>query len=66
MMTSLAARGLLVDLQILDNKASAAYKKATPSSGTQNSNLSHQICIAKTKLNALFAPSEEPIWDLVI
>jgi hypothetical protein len=27
-MTHLAARGLLVDLQILDNKASAAYKEA--------------------------------------
>jgi hypothetical protein len=27
-MTRLAARGLLVDLQILDNKASAAYKEA--------------------------------------
>jgi hypothetical protein len=27
-MTCLAARGLLVDLQILNNKASAAYKKA--------------------------------------
>jgi hypothetical protein len=27
-MTRLAARGLLVDLQILDNKASAAYKQA--------------------------------------
>jgi hypothetical protein len=27
-MTCLAARGLLVDLQILDNKASAEYKEA--------------------------------------
>jgi hypothetical protein len=56
-MTHLAARGLLVDIQILDNKASAAYKKQSPSNGMQNSDLSHRTCIAKTVLNALFACS---------
>ncbi len=58
-MTGLAARGLLVDLQILDNEASAEYKEAITFKWNTNSNLSHWTCIAKTGLNALFARSRK-------
>jgi hypothetical protein len=61
-MTCLAARGLSVDLQILDNKASAEYKEAITSSGMQNSNLSHRICIAGIELNVLFTLSRTSSW----
>jgi hypothetical protein len=56
-MTRLAARGLLVALQILDNKASAKYKEAITFKWNAKSNSSHQTCIAKTGLNTLFACS---------
>jgi len=39
-MTRLAARGLSVDLQILDNEASAAYKEAI----TFKWNATFQLC----------------------
>jgi hypothetical protein len=62
-MIRLTARGLLVDLWILDNKTSAAYKEAITFKWNAKSNLSHQICIPKTKLNALFARSRNISWQ---
>jgi hypothetical protein len=40
-------------------------KKQSPSSGTQNSNLSHWTCIAKTRLNKLFARSRTTFWQFL-
>jgi hypothetical protein len=45
-MTCLVARGLSIDLQILDNKASLLIKKPSSLSGTPPSSLSLQTCIA--------------------
>ncbi len=65
-MTCLAARGLSVDLQILDNKASAEYKEAITFKWKANSNSSHRTCITKTGLNALFACSRTTSWQFLL
>jgi hypothetical protein len=40
-------------------------RKQSPSSGMQNSNWSHQTCIAETGLNALFTRSKTTSWQFL-
>ncbi len=49
----------------LTTKPAWNTRKQSPSSGTQNSNLSHRTCIAKTGLNALFARSRTTSWQFL-
>jgi hypothetical protein len=56
-MTRLAAKGLSVDLQILDNEASAAYKEAITFKWTPPSSSFPWTCIAAIEQSAPFAPS---------
>jgi hypothetical protein len=60
-MTRLAARGLLADIQKLDNKASAAYKEAITFQWNAKFHLVPPI--VKTGLNALFARSRITSWQ---
>jgi hypothetical protein len=56
-MTRLAARGLFIDLQILDNKASSAYEKAITFKWNATFHLSLQTCITAIGWNTPFTCS---------
>ncbi len=77
----LAARGLLVDLQILDNKASAAYKEAITFMGNAKFQLDPPdmhwqnwavcaICTFKDHILAILAGDDSTfplyLWDLLL
>jgi hypothetical protein len=80
-MTRLAARGLSVDLQILDNKASAAYKEAItfkwnatfqliPPGMHHRNWAEHAICTFKDHFLAILAGVNSAfppyLWDLLL
>ncbi len=80
-MTPLAARGLLVDLQILDNKASVPYKEAitlkwnakfqlVPQDMHSQNRAERAICTFKDHFLAILAgvDSANPpnLWDLLL
>lgn len=53
-MTRLAAKGLSVDLQIMDNEASAAFKQAITFAWRTSLSSFHQSCIVAIEQNALY------------
>jgi len=61
-MTRLAARGLSVDLQILDNEASSAYKEAITFKWNATLSLFPLACIAAIGQSGPFAPSRTTSW----
>jgi hypothetical protein len=80
-MTCLAARGLSVDLQILDNKASSAYKEAIifkwnatfqliPPDMHRHNRAKHAICTFKNHFLAILAGIDAAfppyLWDLLL
>jgi hypothetical protein len=80
-MTHLAARGLSVDLQILDNKASFAYKEAitfkwnttlqlVPPDMHCRNWMEHAICTFKVHFLAILAGTNAAfppyLWDLLL
>jgi hypothetical protein len=80
-MTRLAARGLLVDLQILDNVASAAYKEGitfkwnakfhlVPLDMHHQNQSEHAICTFKDHFLAILASVNSAfppyLWDLLL
>jgi hypothetical protein len=62
-MTHLAARGLSVDLQILNNEASTEYKEAITFKWNKKIQLVPPV--AKTRLNVLFACSRTTSWQFL-
>jgi hypothetical protein len=68
-MTRLAARGLSVNLQILDNKASAAYKQAITFTWQAEFQLVPQTCIVNAVLSMQSGrsrPTSFPFWPVWI
>jgi hypothetical protein len=65
-MTRLAARGLLVDLQILDNEASAEYKEAITFKWNAKFQLVPPDMHHQNQLNALFAHSRTTSWQFLL
>ena len=63
-MTLLAAQGLSVDIQILDNETSAGYKKdITLKWNAKSLSQSCQACIIATEWSAPFARSRTTSWQ---